>query len=145
MPHIERSALVNHSAEQMFDLVNDVASYPEYMQGCISARVVNEDSEMLLGELTLGRAGVEFTFKTRNKLQRPERIDMELDSGEFREFEASWIFEALNDEASKVTLKMNFEFANNMIAVAAGPLFSSVANAQVDAIVNRAQDVYGNH
>ncbi|MDA0689508.1 MAG: type II toxin-antitoxin system RatA family toxin [Proteobacteria bacterium] len=143
MPHIERSALVNHSAQQMFDLVNDVASYPNYMSGCNAARVIKEDESCLVGELTLGKAGIEFTFTTRNRLQPPERIDMELESGKFKEFEASWQFQSLGDNACKVSLTMDFEFDSGLVGFAAEKLFASVANAQVDALVNRANDLYG--
>ncbi|MDA0928736.1 MAG: type II toxin-antitoxin system RatA family toxin [Proteobacteria bacterium] len=143
MPHIERSALVNHSAQQMFDLVNDVASYPNYMSGCNAARVIKEDESCLVGELTLGKAGIEFTFTTRNRLQPPVRIDMELESGKFKEFEASWQFQSLGDNACKVSLTMDFEFDSGLVGFAAEKLFASVANAQVDALVNRANDLYG--
>ncbi len=144
MPVIERSALVNHSAEQMFDLINDVARYPEYMQGCISARVLSEDEDHLLGELTLGRAGIEFTFTTQNSLQRPELISMKLKSGQFRRFSASWRFQALSEDACKVSLTMDFELDSSIVGFAAGQLFSSIANSQVEAFVERARVIYGN-
>lgn len=143
MPHIERSALVNHSAQQMFELVNDVARYPDYLTGCKAARVISEDESCLVGELTLGKAGIEFTFTTRNRLQPPERIDMDLESGKFREFEASWQFTSLGDKACKVSLTMDFEFDSSLVGFAAEKLFASVANAQVDALVNRANALYG--
>lgn len=143
MPQIERSALVNHTAQQMFDLVNDIKRYPEYMLGCKSARVISEDESQLVGELTLGRGGMEFTFTTRNALLRPERIDMDLDSGKFREFAASWTFQSLSDTACKVSLFMNFEFDNSLVGLAVEKLFASMANTQVDALVSRADDLYG--
>lgn len=127
----------------MFDLVNDVASYPDYMTGCNAARVLSEDESCLVGELTLGKAGIEFTFTTRNRLQPPVRIDMELESGRFKEFEASWQFQSLGDNACKVSLTMDFEFDSGLVGFAAEKLFASVANAQVDALVNRANDLYG--
>jgi len=143
LPHIERSALVNHSAEQMFDLVNDISRYPEYMSGCNAARVLSQDENHLLGELTLGKAGIEFTFTTRNQLHAPERIDMELESGSFKEFEACWQFQSLGENACKVSLSMDFEFESGLVGFAAEKLFASVANAQVDALVNRANELYG--
>ena len=143
MPHIERSALVNHSAQQMYDLVNDIARYPEYMSGCNAATVVSQDESHMVGELTLGKAGIEFNFTTRNQLHPPERIDMELESGKFREFSACWQFQSLGDEACKVSFTMDFEFESGLVGFAAEKLFSSVANAQVDALVDRANALYG--
>ena len=58
MQHIQRSALVNHTAEQMFDLVNDIEAYPSFMPGCREARVLEATENELVGELQLGAAGV---------------------------------------------------------------------------------------
>ena len=143
MPKIERSALVNHSAEQMFDLVNDIESYPEFMHGCRAAKVISQSDDELVGELTLGQPGIQQTFTTRNQLSRPDSIEMKLVSGQFKSFTAAWQFDALDESACKVSLHMDFEFDLSLMDVAASHLFSSVANAQVDALVRRANKVYG--
>ena len=143
MPKIERSALANHSAAELFDLVNDIEAYPSFMPGCRGARVIEKSDEELVGELQLGATGVEQRLTTRNALERPNRISMSLLEGNFREFSAEWKFVPLNDQACKVSLSMNFEFSRAFLDLAAGTLFSSMANAQVDAIVKRAAVVYG--
>lgn len=142
MQHIQRSALVNHTAEQMFDLVNDIEAYPSFMPGCREARVLEATENELVGELQLGAAGVEQRLTTRNKLERPHKIAMTLIEGDFTEFSAAWHFEALSEEASKVSLEMRFAFSRALLNVAASSLFSTMANAQVDAVVKRAAAVY---
>ena len=142
MQHIQRSALVNHSAEQMFDLVNDIEAYPRFMPGCRSARVLEATDGELVGELQLGAAGVEQRLTTRNALERPHKITMTLIEGDFTEFSAAWRFEALSKEASKVSLEMRFAFSRALLNVAASSLFSTMANAQVDAVVKRADTIY---
>ena len=142
MQHIQRSALVNHTAEQMFDLVNDIEAYPSFMPGCREARVLETTENELVGELQLGAAGVEQRLTTRNKLERPHKIAMTLIEGDFTEFSAAWRFEALSEEASKVSLEMRFAFSRALLNVAANSLFSTMANAQVDAVVKRAAAVY---
>ena len=142
MQHIQRSALVNHTAEQMFDLVNDIEAYPSFMPGCREARVLEATENELVGELQLGAAGVEQRLTTRNRLERPHKIAMTLIEGDFTEFSAAWRFEALSEEASKVSLEMRFAFSRALLNVAASSLFSTMANAQVDAVVKRAAAVY---
>ena len=142
MQHIQRSALVNHSAEQMFDLVNDIEAYPRFMPGCRSARVLEATEGELVGELQLGAAGVEQRLTTRNALERPHKIAMTLIEGDFTEFSAAWRFEALSEDASKVSLEMRFAFSRALLSVAASSLFSTMANAQVDAVVKRADTIY---
>ncbi len=96
----------------------------------------------LVGELQLGAAGVEQRLTTRNRLERPHKIAMTLIEGDFTEFSAAWRFEALSEEASKVSLEMRFAFSRALLNVAASSLFSTMANAQVDAVVKRAAAVY---
>lgn len=143
MTSISRSALVEYSAEQMFDLVNDIEHYPQFMQGCVSAKVLSQSDTELVGELRLAKAGISQQFTTKNTLLRPERIDMSLVEGGFKNFAATWTFDALTTNACKVSLMMEFEFKSGLMGFAAEKLFSSSANNLVDAIVQRAHEVYG--
>ena len=104
MSSINRSALVEYSASQMFDLVNDIEQYPKFREGCSSARVISESERELVGELCLSRAGISQRFTTRNILHRPDRIDMSLVEGNFASFAAQWHFDELTESACKVSL-----------------------------------------
>lgn len=140
---IERSALVPFSAEQMYELVNDVSQYPQFMHGCIAAEEVSRTPEELVGRLTLGKAGLRYSFTTRNVLTAGERMDLTLVEGPFRSFSATWHFKALTADASKVSLVMHFEWAGGLLGVAMEKLFQHSANSLVDEVVNRAHKVYG--
>ena len=142
MTSINRSALVEYSAQQMFDLVNDIEHYPKFMQGCISAKVLSQSDTELVGELRLAKAGIRQQFTTKNTLLRPERIDMSLVEGGFKNFSSQWTFDALTTNACKVSLSMEFEFKSGLMGFTAEKLFSSSANNLVDAIVQRAHEVY---
>ena len=139
---IERSALVMHSAETMFNLVNDVAAYPEFMDGCADTTVLASSEQEMVAELVLRKAGVEQRFTTRNQLQRPRSITMALEDGPFTALDGLWQFTPLNDKACKVSLSLTFEFKNSALAFAASKLFSQVANNLVDALCKRADDIY---
>ena len=143
MTQIHRSALVNYSAEQMFELVNDIENYPLFMQGCTTARIIESNEQFLIGELTLSKAGVKQTLTTRNILVFGREMKMELVEGSFSSFSATWRFNPLSHEACKISLEMEFEFANGLMGFAMEKLFSSSANSLVDSLVKRAQLVYG--
>ena len=143
MAHVSRSALIGYSAQQMFDLVNDIEQYPQFMQGCRSARVISKTDTELVGELGLAKAGVTQTFVTRNSLIAPSRIEMKLEEGNFSKFSAVWQFEALTEAACKVSFEMEFEFKYGLVDLAVGKLLSGSANNLVDALVDRAKLVYG--
>jgi len=143
MAHVSRSALIGYSAQQMFDLVNDIEQYPQFMQGCRSSRVISKSDKELVGELSLAKAGVTQTFVTRNSLIAPSRIEMRLEEGNFSKFSAVWQFEALTEAACKVSFEMEFEFKYGLVDLAVGKLLSGSANNLVDALVDRAKLVYG--
>ena len=143
MVSIQRSALIEYSAQRMFDLVNDIENYPQFMQGCKSAVVLHRSERELIGELCLAKAGIRHRFTTRNSLHPPSKIEMDLVEGNFAAFHASWSFHALTETACKVSLDMTFEFKTGLVEFAAEKLFSSSANNLVDALVKRAQTVYG--
>ncbi|MFL0808017.1 MAG: type II toxin-antitoxin system RatA family toxin [Oceanobacter sp.] len=142
MTTITRSALVMYSAEQMFELVNDVRRYPEFLEGCKATEVIAEGDDFIEASLTISRAGLNQSFSTHNQLVRPERMEMRLLDGPFTRFHGVWHFQKLSDEACKVSLDMEFEVANKLTGVALGAVFKQVANMMVDSFVKRAKEVY---
>lgn len=143
MAHIHRNALLYFSDQQMFDLVNDVAAYPQYMDGC-SSTIIHEQSEAtMLATLNLEKRGVKLSFSTKNVLDKPKSIVMSLQDGPFDSFEGRWFFQHLDAEACKVILDIQFSLSNKMTGLAAKKLFDTVSNNMVDAVVQRAKVVYG--
>lgn len=143
MASIHRSALVEYSSEQMFDLVNDIGKYPSYMIGCSQATVLERSENELTGRLCLSKAGIKQEFTTRNKLNRPHTIDMELVEGNFKSFSSRWTFESLTDNACKVSLHMEFELDLGLGDFAAEKFLGTSVNSLVDSLVMRAKQVYG--
>lgn len=143
MTTITRSALVMHTAEQMFDLVNDVRRYPEFLAGCEATEVIDEGDDFIKAELSIAKAGVHQRFSTHNTHQRPSRMEMNLLDGPFSHFYGIWCFDALSDEACKVSLQLEFEMGGRITDLAMGAVFKQVANMMVDSFVKRADEIYG--
>ena len=143
MTCIDQSALLPYSAEQMFALVNDIESYPLFMDGCLGAEIISRDDQEIIGRLELGKAGLRYAFTTRNTLHPPLRMDMTLVDGPFRKLDATWTFQPLNAGASKVSLKMEFEFSSGLVDMALKRLFDSTSRNLVNAICRRAEALYG--
>ncbi|NIB44614.1 type II toxin-antitoxin system RatA family toxin [Pseudomaricurvus alkylphenolicus] len=143
MTQIERSALVAYSDRQMFDLVNDIEAYPHYMDGCVGAEVLERLEHALTARLDLSKMGMRYSFTTNNQLRPPVSMTLELVEGPFQRFHGEWAFKALSESACKVSLYLDFEFSNTLVAKAAGKWLESVANELVDGLCRRAQQVYG--
>lgn len=142
MVTIERSALVNFSAQQMYTLVGDIEQYPQFMQGCIAAEVLSRTETEVIGRLTLGKAGIKYSFTTCNRLLPNEAMEMSLVEGPFNNFGATWRFLALTPDACKVSLHMNFDWSGGLLGSAMEKLFQYSANTLVDELVNRAHQLY---
>lgn len=139
---VERSALVNYSAQQMFDLVNDIEAYPQFMEGCVGATILSRGEDWLEARLTLNKAGVNQSFVTRNQLQPPHSMTMDLVDGPFKYLRGIWRFSPLGDNACKVSFELEFELQNRLLGMALGKLFETASNKQVDALCARARAVY---
>jgi len=143
LTEIHRSALMLYPAQSMFELVNDIEAYPRFMEGCVGAEVISRTEEVVEARLHLAKAGIRQSFTTRNRLTAPNAIEMELLEGPFERFEGHWSFEALRDDACKVSLRLAFRLSNTLASRAARQLFESVANGLVDAVCRRARELHG--
>jgi len=143
MPKITRSAIVSHTPEQMFDLVNGFERYPEFLPWCGAARVIEASDAIIVGELCIQKGSIRRSFTTKNTLTPPSRIDLSLVEGPFKSLRGCWRFEAVGSEACRVCLELEFEFSGRLISIAFGSIFSQIAGDLVGAFCDRADKHYG--
>jgi len=127
----------------MFDLVNDVEAYPEFLHWCRGARVEASGEGTVDAALDIGLGGFYETFKTRNTLDRPHRIGITLKSGPLRRLEGAWKFADSADGGADVELVLDYEVSHSPLGVVFAMVFEEVARSQMKAFVRRAEHVYG--
>ncbi len=142
MPQVERAALLPYSAEQMYQLVNDVERYPQFLPGCGNARLLSSSENELVAMIEIAKAGMRRWFTTRNRMVPGRRIELTLVDGPFRSLQGYWSFEPVDAHCCRVTLSMRFEFSNPLLAVAIGGIFSQMVSGMVEAFNRRAAEVY---
>lgn len=140
---IERSALVIYSAMDMYRLVHDVPSYPQFLKWCTEAEVHEQDHEQQLASLGVRVGGLQHRFTTRNRLVPGERLSLSLVDGPFRSLSGEWLFLPLGDAGSKVTLILDFAFARGLVSSAFERGFSRIADHLVGEFCKRAETLYG--
>lgn len=133
---------MHYTAQQMFDLVNDIESYPQYMEGCVGARVLARGEDWVEARLDLSKAGVTQSFVTRNQLYPPHKMTMALVDGPFNYLRGGWQFTPLGEKACKVSFHLEFEMKSRLLGMAVARLFESVSSKQVDALCARARTIY---
>ncbi len=132
-----------HTAEQMFDLVNDVESYPQFLPWCSGTTLIESTETTMQASLKVAKAGLKYSFTTRNEHERPGKIRIELVEGPFSSLSGVWLFQPLSDEACKVSLSLQFDFSGKLTSLAMGKVFNQMAVTMVDAFVSRADQIYG--
>ena len=136
MSTITRTALLPYPAEQMFAIVNDVASYPHFVPGCAAVDVIENSATTVIARVHASARGFSEAFTTRNTLTAHSRIDLELADGPFERFVGSWLFQPIGSAGCKVTLQLDFQLRGLLRAVE--PLVGKAADVVVDAFVKRA-------
>jgi ribosome-associated toxin RatA of RatAB toxin-antitoxin module len=140
---IERQALVPYTPAQMYALVDDIARYPEFLPWCKGAQVVSRSSAEVVATIHVHKAALDTHFTTRNRLEPPGAIHMELVQGPFKTFQGEWRFSAIGDKGSKINLSLRFAFSNPLNAWVLEPVFEHTSNTILDAFVRRARQIYG--
>lgn len=143
MNTIHKFALLPYSAEEMYALVADIESYCKFLPWCGGSRIVARDANSVTAAIDIAYHGLHKTFTTRNELDPGRHMTLQLVDGPFKYLQGDWRFEPLDETASKVSLDMEFEFSNRLLAFAAGSVFSTIANGLVDSFSRRAEEIYG--
>jgi len=143
MAEVSRSALLMYSAQEMYDLVNDVNAYPEFLPGCSETQVLIDELNLMKASVKVAKAGISQTFVTENTLVPNQSITMNLIEGPFKHLTGGWTFTPLDEQACKVSLDLQFEFSSSLIELAFGRIFHELVGSMVKSFSNRAKTVYG--
>lgn len=141
MPRVVKSVLVPYSAQRMYSLVGDVASYPRFLPWCGGAAVSPQPDGSLLARVDIAFKGLKQSFCTRNRHEPGKRIEMQLHEGPFQSLQGQWIFTALSDTACKVEFELDYHFSSRILEKLVGPVFDHIAQTFVDAFVSRAEQL----
>jgi len=143
MAEVSRSALLMYSAQEMYNLVNDVNAYPDFLPGCSETQVLIDELNVMKASVKVAKAGISQTFVTENTLVPNQSITMNLIEGPFKHLIGGWTFTPLDEQACKVSLDLQFEFSSSLIELAFGRIFHELVGSMVKSFSNRAKTVYG--
>ncbi len=144
MREIRRSALVPVPPQRMFELINDIEHYPQFVPGCHAAEVLERRSDLVRARLTVGAGALHTSFTTRNRLEPHRHIQMDLEEGPFKSLTGLWTLQPLQAPGGEVSgcsvdLVLRFEMKGGLAGLALGPLVERMAGSLVDAFVTRAR------
>ncbi|MGS4943856.1 type II toxin-antitoxin system RatA family toxin [Meridianimarinicoccus sp. RP-17] len=148
MPSHAEHRKMPYSADQMYNLVADVASYPEFLPWCAAARIRSRTDrgafEVMEADLVISFKVFRERFGSRVTLWKDgSRIDTEYLDGPFRYLKSKWIFTPADDGGCVVDFDVDFEFKNRMLQSVIGLVFNEAMQRIVHAFEKRAERLYG--
>jgi ribosome-associated toxin RatA of RatAB toxin-antitoxin module len=142
MARVEKSVLVAHTPERMFELVDRVEEYPDFLPWCGGTQLITRDAFRTVATLHIAYMGIRQSFTTENIKTHPREMRIRLQEGPFSEMEGDWLFLPLGSDACKVQFRLQYVFSSRMLETILAPVFSHITNTFVDAFVRRADEVY---
>ena len=141
MPIFTNSVVVDHPATAMYELVNDVRSYPQFLPWCSKSHILDEGDDHVKATLYLSKGPLKYSFTTYNALVPGEEIKLSFVEGPFKHLSGMWKFEPLDGNKSKISLHMDYEFSNKVLSFALGPVFDNITKTLIKSFVKRADKV----
>ncbi|OQK18385.1 cyclase [Methyloprofundus sedimenti] len=142
MTAVNKSALVKYSAHQMYDIVSDIEAYPEFLPWCTGSRIISRNGNVVKAELQIAKGGLKSSFATRNVNDEGGRITVSLLDGPFSSLDGVWNFMPLREDASKISLDLEFEINGVLANFAFGTVFNQICNTMVTSFTERAKQIY---
>ncbi|MFT3905266.1 MAG: type II toxin-antitoxin system RatA family toxin [Steroidobacteraceae bacterium] len=139
MRTVKRTALVARPPALVYELVNDIRSYPQFVPGCTAAEVLSESAHEVVARLSVKRGVLSTHFTTRNRLKPHHSVHMHLVEGPFKQLEGDWQFHAAGAAGCKIDFTLRFQFSNALKAALFEPLFEQTMGDLLRAFVKRAQ------
>ena len=143
MPNVHKSVIVEFTCEQMYSLVTDVRSYPNFIKTCTSSRVNEIHDDGYTATLDFNYKGIRKSFTTRNTATPFSEISMSLVSGPFKELNGKWKFSALGDLACRIEFELAYVFQSRLIEKVSAPLMQHISETMVNSFYEEAQRKYG--
>ena len=141
--HIQRSALLPYPAHALYELVNDVESYSDFLPWCSTSEVLESSDGHMVASVGVAKIGLSHHFVTRNILVSGKSIEINLQEGPFTQLHGVWVFKSLSDKACKISLSLSFDYSGPIVRATLGPLFNQAANTLVDRFCGRAKQLHG--
>lgn len=139
--HIERRH-VPYSRQQMFDLVADVESYPDFVPHMLASRIAHRISNTVDVDMMLGVGPLRRSIRSTGILSPPRQIEITSHDSLMRRFNLRWTFGSTKEAGTLIELRADFELRSRWLQHFLAPYFKGEVAALVDAFERRAEKFY---
>ena len=138
MHNIHKSAIVLHPAQKMFQLVDSVENYPQFLPWCGSTQIIERDNDKTIASIEINYKGIRQTFTTENTKKQNQEMIIKLINGPFKSLSGQWMFKNLDKDSCQIELKLEYEFSNVILEKLISPVFNMIANTFIDEFIKEA-------
>lgn len=138
MHNIHKSAIVLHPAQKMFQLVDSVETYPQFLPWCGSTQIIERDKNKTIASIEINYKGIRQTFTTENTKKENQEMMIKLIDGPFKSLSGEWMFKNLDKDSCQIELKLEYEFSNVILEKLISPVFNMIANTFIDEFIKEA-------
>jgi len=138
MAAIKKQVLIEFSAERMFELVDRVEDYPQFLPWCGGTELLERCSDKTVARIHINYHGIKAHFATENDKQFPSSMTIRLREGPFSDLNGAWNFTPLGENACKVEFVLNYTFSSQLLEKVLGKVFHHIIDTFVDSFVKRA-------
>lgn len=143
MPSHQEKRILPYTAEQLFDLVMDIESYPEFLPWCIGARVNSRDRNDLTADVIIGYKMFRERFSSRVHFVKDKKIEVEYLKGPMRHLQNKWVFKDVKGGQCEVDFYVDFSLSSKLFESLVDQFFQLALAKMIDAFEKRAAAVYG--
>ena len=138
MKRIYKQEDINSDISTIFNLINDVENYPNYLPWCTSTKVDRKSESLLIGEIFISKSFIKWNFSTKNKIEKNKSIRLELVDGPFDSLDGQWLFSTIDEHNTKVSLEISYKFKSSIIELSIEPIFTSIMNSILESFIQEA-------
>ena len=136
MRKLEKQINIDHSSKNMFNLVNNTKSYPDFLPWCSNSIILNENENTIDAEIYIDFFGIKQKFSTQNKIIKNEEINITLIDGPFKSLNGCWRFIDKGTDKCLIDFKIEYDFSNFFIEKVFGSVFSIIVNSLMDSFID---------
>ena len=138
MDYIKKEESINIDIETIFTLVNQVDKYSDFLPWCNGSKIISNENNIMIGEISVSKNLVKWTFTTENHYIDNEKIQLKLLDGPFKNLNGLWSFSRVDKNTTIVNFVLEYEFSNKIIELSIKPVFTSIMTSILDSFISEA-------
>ena len=143
MSNFHKQVTVHYTAEQLYNLINDINAYSTFIPLCSSSEVHEEQDHKLRATIKIAKGKIGFEFTTVNTMEKDRSIEMNLENGPFKTLKGVWQFTPTGTDECVISLHFDFDFSNKLLGIALGGLFKQLCDTMIESFRKQAAVLYG--